>query len=126
MISLIVDLYSRMRPQPVHVRLQACNGSSIITMGNFLCRENAGQLTYFARFAVILMGYPRHHSPGVCWSNPAAAPAIRNCQIPLTYCDTVQAHTMRKIISIQMIFQMLPAETCARGPSAHRSIGLLG
>ncbi len=35
-ISLMVDLYSRMRPQPVHVRLQACNGSSIITSGNFL------------------------------------------------------------------------------------------
>src|SRR6202050_4757586 len=34
-ISLIVDLYSRMRPQPVHVRLQACSGSSIITSGNF-------------------------------------------------------------------------------------------
>src|ERR1700730_9150199 len=33
--SLIVDLYSRMRPQPVHVRLQACSGSSIITSGYF-------------------------------------------------------------------------------------------
>jgi len=27
--------YSRMRPQPVQVRLQACNGSSISTSGNF-------------------------------------------------------------------------------------------
>src|SRR3989442_9867205 len=33
-ISLIVDLYSRMRPQPVQVKLQACSGSSIITSGN--------------------------------------------------------------------------------------------
>jgi hypothetical protein len=33
--SLMVDLYSRMRPQPVHVRLQACSGSSISTIGNF-------------------------------------------------------------------------------------------
>src|SRR5215831_9362948 len=34
-ISLIVDLYSRMRPHPVHVRLQVCSGSSIIVSGNF-------------------------------------------------------------------------------------------
>ena len=33
---LIVDSYSRIRPQPVHVRLQACSGSSIRTIGNFL------------------------------------------------------------------------------------------
>src|SRR5713101_10154161 len=33
-ISLIVDLYSRIRPQPVQVRLQACSGSSIRTIGN--------------------------------------------------------------------------------------------
>ena len=40
-ISLIVDLYSRMRPQPVQVRLQACSGSSIITMGNFFVAAHA-------------------------------------------------------------------------------------
>ena len=34
--SVIVDSYSRMRPQPVHVRLQACSGSSMSTMGNRL------------------------------------------------------------------------------------------
>ena len=30
---LIVDSYSRMRPQPVQVRLQAWSGSSIKTIG---------------------------------------------------------------------------------------------
>ena len=34
-MSLMVDLYSRMRPQPVQVKLHACNGSSIITSGYF-------------------------------------------------------------------------------------------
>src|SRR5947209_7697112 len=32
--SLMVCEYSRMRPQPVQVRLQACSGSSISTSGN--------------------------------------------------------------------------------------------
>ncbi len=36
---LIVDSYSRIRPQPVHVKLHACSGSSISTMGNFLAPE---------------------------------------------------------------------------------------
>ena len=36
---LIVDSYSRMRPQPVQVKLQACSGSSIRTIGNFLARR---------------------------------------------------------------------------------------
>src|SRR5579871_3616623 len=31
--SLMVEEYSRIRPQPVQVRLQACNGSSISTRG---------------------------------------------------------------------------------------------
>ena len=35
---LIVDSYSRIRPQPVQVRLQACSGSSIRTIGNFSVR----------------------------------------------------------------------------------------
>src|SRR5580704_16436963 len=34
--SLIVVSYSRIRPHPVQVRLQACSGSSIRTSGNFL------------------------------------------------------------------------------------------
>src|ERR1700757_2564889 len=36
--SLIVCTYSRMRPQPVQVRLQACSGSSISTSGNRFVR----------------------------------------------------------------------------------------
>src|SRR5579863_9208028 len=34
--ELMLDSYSRMRPQPVQVRLQACRGSSIITSGKRL------------------------------------------------------------------------------------------
>ena len=37
-----VDSYSRMRPQPVQVRLQACSGSSIITSGNRLLIMGCG------------------------------------------------------------------------------------
>jgi hypothetical protein len=55
--SLMVDLYSRMRPQPVHVRLQACSGSSIITIGNFFAPLKRCVATYLARFAVIFSGY---------------------------------------------------------------------
>src|SRR6266576_2020199 len=36
--SLIVCEYSRMRPQPVQVRLQACSGSSISTSGKRFVR----------------------------------------------------------------------------------------
>src|SRR6185295_8490214 len=39
-LSLIVLTYSRMRPQPVQVRLHACNGSSISTSGNFFSPES--------------------------------------------------------------------------------------
>src|SRR5690242_5931080 len=38
--SLIVCEYSRMRPQPVQVRLQACSGSSINTSGKCGVRAN--------------------------------------------------------------------------------------
>src|ERR1700692_400832 len=77
MISLIVDLYSRMRPQPVHVRLQACSGSSIITIGNFLVPRKRWVATYFARFAVILMGYLNSLSWRSLGRILAAAPSIR-------------------------------------------------
>src|SRR5450759_1435478 len=63
--SLIVDLYSRIRPHPVHVRLQACRGSSIITIGNFFAPRSRWLATYFARFAVIFKGY-LIHSPKSC------------------------------------------------------------
>ena len=49
MTSLIVDLYSRIRPHPVHVRLQACNGSSIITIGNFSVPRKRWLATYRAK-----------------------------------------------------------------------------
>jgi hypothetical protein len=37
----MVEEYSRMRPQPVQVRLQACNGSSIRTSGKRFSRRIA-------------------------------------------------------------------------------------
>ena len=62
-ISLMVDLYSRMRPQPVQVRLQACSGSSIITIGNFFAprkrlrghvfREVRGHLQRISQFTLL-------------------------------------------------------------------------
>src|SRR5271170_4364261 len=55
-VSLIVGLYSRMRPQPVHVRLHACNGSIIITKGNFFSRRIAFPARYPVRLAVMLSG----------------------------------------------------------------------
>src|ERR1700685_2059103 len=55
-VSLIVDLYSRIRPQPVHVILQPCSGSSIITKGNFFSRRIAFPARYPVKLAVILSG----------------------------------------------------------------------
>src|ERR1700730_14322502 len=59
-VSLIVDLYCRMRPQPVQVRLQACSGSSIRTMGNFAVPRRRLLAIYRARFVVIFNGYLIH------------------------------------------------------------------
>src|SRR5579864_5520285 len=68
-ISLIVDLYSRMRPQPVHVRLQVCRGSSIITRGNFFSPLRLFLVRYPAILAVKLSGtlihYPHVHFDSV-------------------------------------------------------------
>src|SRR5271169_4873834 len=72
MTSLIVDLYSRIRPHPVHVRLQACNGSSIMTIGNFFVPRNRLLATYYARFAVIFSGYLMHSPGSVVAQTPAA------------------------------------------------------
>src|SRR5262249_20761922 len=47
--SVIVERYSRMRPQPVQVRLQACSGSSIMTSGNFWTRRSR----WLAMYAVV-------------------------------------------------------------------------
>src|ERR1700720_2179640 len=94
MISLIVDLYSRMRPQPVHVRLQACNGSSIITIGNFLVPRKRWPATYFARFAVIFRGYLNSLSSGPAGQIPRAAPSSRRTGRSGSLCsDIARAHT---------------------------------
>src|SRR5438874_13660680 len=54
--SLIVCEYSRMRPQPVQVRLQACSGSSISTSGKRFSRRSALRVMYAAMFVVRLSG----------------------------------------------------------------------
>src|SRR5690242_20446662 len=54
--SLMVSAYSRIRPQPVHVRLQACRGSSIITSGNFSTPRSLLPAMYLDMLAVIVSG----------------------------------------------------------------------
>src|SRR5438105_4233598 len=44
--------YSRIRPQPVHVRLQVCNGSSWSTVANFFVPRSLWPIMYAAIFAV--------------------------------------------------------------------------
>src|SRR5271156_1832845 len=72
-ISLIVDLYSRMRPQPVHVRLQACSGSSIITSGNFCAPLIFLPVRYPAMLVVKLKGTLIHY-PRFFFQSDAATP----------------------------------------------------
>src|SRR3977135_286964 len=86
-ISLMVDLYSRIRPQPVHVRLQACKGSSIITIGNFSAPRRLWLATYFARFAVIFNGY-LIQSPVliIAYRIPGAAHGVQKTEPSLASC----------------------------------------
>src|SRR5713101_856402 len=94
-ISLMVDLYSRMRPQPVHVRLHACSGSSIITSGNF----SAPPMLFFARYpamlAVKLKGtlihYPRLQLDAV--SLPQAPVWRKNFAGLCAYCHSAPMRT---------------------------------
>src|SRR5689334_17384714 len=93
MISLMVDLYSRIRPHPVQVRLQACNGSSIITIGNLSAPRRRWLATYFARFAVIFNGY-LIHSPGLPVADQIpgdARAAHRSDSCPASYCGIAPA-----------------------------------
>src|SRR4029077_6621315 len=94
-LSLIVDLYSRMRPQPVHVRLQACSGSSISTIGNFAVPCKRLLAMYRARFGVILSGYLIHY---LFWRPrdgfPRGESRKRETPSPLAAsCGTAKAHT---------------------------------
>src|SRR4249919_2439861 len=60
--SLIVLEYSRMRPQPVQVRLQACSGSSIITSGKRLLIMGCGLRSLLAEgicVCTILNGFDK-------------------------------------------------------------------
>src|SRR5262245_42354723 len=69
-LSLIVDSYSRMRPQPVHVRLQACNGSSISTSGNRLVPDSFFLAMYPAIDIVRLSGNRIGFSLGISLWRP--------------------------------------------------------
>src|SRR5579862_709006 len=94
-VSLIVDLYSRMRPQPVHVKLQACSGSSMSTMGNLAVPRKRLLAMYRARFAVIFRGYLIHY---LLWRpGDAHRPGeSRKRGIPSSLaasCGTAKAHT---------------------------------
>src|SRR6266853_4934954 len=94
-ISLIVDLYSRIRPHPVHVKLQACKGSSIITIGNLSAPRRRWVATYFARFAVIFNGY-LISSPGLLIADripEAALETHRTGPSSASYCGIAPVHT---------------------------------
>src|SRR6266513_163721 len=62
--SLIVCEYSRMRPQPVQVRLQACSGSSISTSGKRLAPVSFFFTMYAAIDSVRLRGKRMKNSSG--------------------------------------------------------------
>src|SRR5262245_1824001 len=55
-MSLRLVEYSRMRPQPVHVRLHVCNGSSCRTMANFGVLRSLFLTMCLAIFAVSARG----------------------------------------------------------------------
>src|SRR5689334_17239677 len=63
--SLMVSAYSRIRPQPVQVKLHACSGSSIMTRGNLSTPRRRLPAIYVDILAVRLIGnlneppYPR-------------------------------------------------------------------
>src|SRR5664280_839666 len=50
-MSLLLVEYSRMRPHPVHVRLQVCRGSSWSTIANLGVRRNLCRIIWPAIFA---------------------------------------------------------------------------
>src|SRR5207253_4629222 len=54
--SRIVSAYSRMQQQPVHVKLQACNDSSIITSGNCSTPRMRLPAMYLVMLAVRVSG----------------------------------------------------------------------
>src|SRR6185369_12360845 len=55
-MSLRLVEYSRIRPQPVQVKLQVCNGSSCRTMANFGVRSVLCLMMCLAIFAVSARG----------------------------------------------------------------------
>src|SRR5579864_8016441 len=60
--SVMDDSYSRIRPQPVHVRLHACSGSSISTIGKRLLIMGCGLLDVPVFDARMRKGFARSDS----------------------------------------------------------------
>src|ERR1700747_3591956 len=93
-ISLIVDLYSRMRPQPVQVRLQAWSGSSIMVNGNFWAPVMLLRARYPVMLAVRLKGtlihYPRLQLDALFHRRESATRKI--CAGLYSYCRNGRAH----------------------------------
>src|SRR5438477_12694301 len=56
-MSLSEVEYSRIRPQPVQVRLQVCNGSSCKTVANFFVPRTLWPMMYAAILVVSVIGY---------------------------------------------------------------------
>src|SRR5580658_7620651 len=75
-MSLRLVEYSRMRPQPVQVRLQVCNGSSCNTKANLGVRRTTLCLTTWAAiFAVNASGKRIRFNllwPNPCWTQQLA------------------------------------------------------
>src|SRR6187431_1577653 len=55
-MSLRLVEYSRMRPHPVQVRLQVCNGSNCKTVANFSVRRSLWPIMYAAILVVNARG----------------------------------------------------------------------
>src|SRR6267378_6109724 len=94
-ISLIVDLYSRMRPQPVQVKLQACSGSSIITSGNLSSPWIRLPTRYLVSLAVSFRGN-LIRSPGshcAARAPPAEPPGCGTPKSPAGCCGRSEEHT---------------------------------
>src|SRR2546422_6567821 len=115
-ISLIVDLYSRMRPQPVQVKLQACSGSSIITSGNLSSPRIRLPTRYLVSLAVSFRGN-LIRSPG---SHCAARAPRLNHQAAvlrraLQDVAVARQRIQREIDSVQVVFQIENAREARAG-----------
>src|SRR5271157_4047385 len=88
--SVMVSLYSRMRPQPVHVRLQVWRGSSIITRGNFSTRRSRFPAMYLPNLVVMLSGNLIASS---CFHSAVGTLPVRNAGLQIQTGRTLNSGT---------------------------------